>query len=106
MSVVLLTRNRLYTPEQVADILQVDVSTVYGFIKDKKLLASRLGRVYRIPFEAVEELVLMGVDREAYRKFLLFKIRGVRQRQEAMSPEEVEKDAIEAVQAIRHGKAG
>ncbi|PIP66691.1 excisionase [Candidatus Peregrinibacteria bacterium CG22_combo_CG10-13_8_21_14_all_44_10] len=40
--------NRLLTAEQVAKELQVHHLTVLKFIKQKKLKAIRLGRVYRI----------------------------------------------------------
>lgn len=40
--------NNLLTPEQVAGILQVHVLTVYGYIRQGKLDAVRLGRTYRI----------------------------------------------------------
>lgn len=38
----------LLTPEQVAEVLQVHVLTVYGYIRKRKLDAVRLGRNYRI----------------------------------------------------------
>lgn len=38
----------LLTPEQVAGILQVHLLTVYGYIRQGKLDAIRLGRSYRI----------------------------------------------------------
>ncbi len=38
----------LLTPEQVAEILQVHVLTIYGYIRKGKLDAVRLGRNYRI----------------------------------------------------------
>lgn len=37
------------TPEQAADYLQVSRETVYRYIRQGKLVASRLGRAYRIP---------------------------------------------------------
>jgi excisionase family DNA binding protein len=37
------------TPEQAADYLQVNRETIYRYIRQGKLLASRLGRAYRIP---------------------------------------------------------
>lgn len=37
------------TPEQAADYLQVSRETVYRYIRQGKLVASRLGRSYRIP---------------------------------------------------------
>lgn len=36
------------TPEDVAQALQLNVLTVYGFIRNKKLIAVRIGRNYRI----------------------------------------------------------
>ena len=40
--------NKLLTPEQVAEILQVHVLTVYSYLRRGKLGAIRLGRTYRI----------------------------------------------------------
>ena len=40
--------NNLLTPEQVAEILQVHVLTIYSYIRRGKLDAVRLGRSYRI----------------------------------------------------------
>ncbi len=40
--------HNLLTPEQVAEILQVHVLTIYGYIRKGKLDAVRLGRNYRI----------------------------------------------------------
>lgn len=42
------SNNNLLTPEQVAEILQVHVLTIYGYIRRGKLDAVRLGRSYRI----------------------------------------------------------
>lgn len=41
-------QERILTPEQVSQILQVHPFTVLKFIKQGKLHASKLGRVYRI----------------------------------------------------------
>ncbi len=46
------------TPEQVAEYLQVSVDTIYRYIRRGVLLASRVGRVYRIPRDNVELLLL------------------------------------------------
>jgi excisionase family DNA binding protein len=43
-----LNNSNLLTPEQVAEILQIHVLTVYSYIKRGKLSAIRLGRGYRI----------------------------------------------------------
>jgi len=38
----------LFTPEQISEILQLNVSTVYSYIRQGKLEAICLGRNYRI----------------------------------------------------------
>ena len=47
----------LLTPEQVADILQIHVLTVYNYIRQGKLGAVRLGRSYRIVPEDLEHWI-------------------------------------------------
>ncbi len=37
------------TPEQAADYLQVNRETIYRYIREGKLVASKLGRTYRVP---------------------------------------------------------
>jgi excisionase family DNA binding protein len=45
------------TPEQAADYLQVNRETVYRYIRDGRLVASRLGRSYRIPKVSLDQLL-------------------------------------------------
>ena len=45
------------TPDQAAAYLQVSRETVYRYIRQGKLLASRLGRTYRIPKRSLELLL-------------------------------------------------
>lgn len=47
----------LMTPEQVAEYLQISRDLVYRYIREGRLQASRLGRLYRIPRESVEDLL-------------------------------------------------
>lgn len=49
--------NNLITPEQVAEILQINVLTVYNYIKKGKLEAIRLGRSYRILPADLQKLI-------------------------------------------------
>ena len=51
------TNHNLLTPEQVAEILQVHILTVYGYIRQGKLEAIRLGRSYRIVPEDLEHFI-------------------------------------------------
>jgi excisionase family DNA binding protein len=47
----------LLTPEQVAEILQLHVLTVYSYIRQGKLSAIRLGRSYRVTQQDLEKLI-------------------------------------------------
>lgn len=47
----------IMTPEQAAAYLQVDRETIYRYIRQGKLAASRLGRAYRIPKRSLELLL-------------------------------------------------
>ena len=48
----------IMTPQEVAQYLQLTPETVYRYIRSGKLVASRLGRQYRIPRANVELLLL------------------------------------------------
>ncbi len=47
----------ILTPEQAADYLQVNRETVYRYIRSGQLVASRLGRAYRIPRRSLDLLL-------------------------------------------------
>jgi excisionase family DNA binding protein len=49
--------NRILTAEQVAKVLQVHHLTVLKLIKQKKLKASKVGRVYRIRESAIDDFL-------------------------------------------------
>jgi len=49
--------SRLLTPDQVAEILQVHVLTVYSYIKNGKFDAVRLGRSYRIAPDDLDNFI-------------------------------------------------
>ncbi len=48
----------ILTPDQAAAYLQVDRETVYRYIRDGRLSASRLGRRLRIPRRSIDLLLL------------------------------------------------
>jgi excisionase family DNA binding protein len=48
----------IMTPDQAARLLQVERETIYRYIRQGKLDASRLGRSYRIPRRNIELLLL------------------------------------------------
>lgn len=47
----------IFTPEQAAEYLQVNRETIYRYIRDGKLVASKLGRAYRVPKRSLELLL-------------------------------------------------
>lgn len=54
----------IMTPEQVAEYLQVVTRTVYRMIDRGDLLAAKIGRVWRIRKEDVDEYLRRQVARE------------------------------------------
>ena len=52
------------TPEQAADYLQVNRETIYRYIREGKLAASKLGRTYRVPRRSLELLLWATRTRE------------------------------------------
>lgn len=45
------------TPDQAAEYLQVDRETIYRYIRQGKLIASRIGRTYRVPKRSLDLLL-------------------------------------------------
>jgi len=50
-------KEKFFTTEQVANILQVHPFTILKFIKQGKLIGLKLGRVYRIKESDVEKFI-------------------------------------------------
>jgi excisionase family DNA binding protein len=66
---MLKNNQTLLTPEQVAEILQIHVLTVYHYIRQGKLGAIRLGRSYRIVPADLERLIeLNRVNRPVHER--------------------------------------
>lgn len=94
------------TPEQVADYLQLRVETVYRYIREGKLAASRLGRSYRIPRENVDLFLLETSTRPDVRYALFSRVLGIAGKAPAAPAEEVERDvALAVAEARRAGRA-
>jgi excisionase family DNA binding protein len=55
----------VYTPEQVATMLQLSKNTVYDLINHGELVAKRFGRVYRIPASSIS-FMFTGLDVDLY----------------------------------------
>jgi excisionase family DNA binding protein len=92
----------IMTPEQVADYLQLSKDTVYRYIREGKLTASRLGRNYRVPKENVDLFLLATSTSKAAREALFNRWESVAERNKGIPLEEVERDVAEAVAEISH----
>ena len=57
---------QVYTPDQVAQILQLNKNTVYELIKKGEIIAKKIGRVFRIPVMSLS-FALTGIDEDLYR---------------------------------------
>lgn len=53
--------SKVYTPEQVAEILQLSKKTVYELIGKGEIVAKKIGKVYRIPASSIS-FVFTGLD--------------------------------------------
>ena len=57
-------KREIFTPEQAAEYLQLDKETIYRYIRQGKLVASKLGRTYRIPKGSIDLLLWATRTRE------------------------------------------
>ena len=56
---------KVYTPEQVAEVLQLSQNTVYKLISRGEIVAKKIGKVYRIPLSSIY-FALTGLDYDLY----------------------------------------
>ena len=77
------------TPEQVAEYLQVSTETVYRLIRRNQLAATRVGRVYRIPWRDLETYVLANSNRPAVRDALFAYVNGIAERNPGVNSDDV-----------------
>ncbi len=52
---------KVYTPEQVAEMLQLSKNTIYALINRGEIIAKKIGNVYRIPARSIS-FVFTGLD--------------------------------------------
>jgi excisionase family DNA binding protein len=79
----------LMTPEQVAQLLQVNPATVYRYIRLNKLEASRLGRHYRITREAVDRFLRANSNALDVRSALFERVGRIAERNPNVKDEDV-----------------
>lgn len=52
-----MTIEKLYTPEEVAEKLSLNIRTIYRYIKSNKLKSKKIGLQYRIKESDIEALL-------------------------------------------------
>lgn len=57
---------KAYTPEQVAEMLQLSKNTIYELIGRGEIVAKKIGKVYRIPQSSIS-FVFSGLDEDLER---------------------------------------
>lgn len=56
---------KVYTPDQVAKILQLSSNTIYDLISRGEIVAKKIGKVYRIPANSIS-FAFTGLDYDLY----------------------------------------
>lgn len=57
---------KVYTPEQVAIMLQLSKNTIYQLINRGEIIAKKIGKSYRIPASSIS-FVFTGLDFDLYK---------------------------------------
>lgn len=88
------------TPEQVAEFLAVSRKTVYRLIRNGDLVATRVGRQYRIPRSHLDLFLASRSTGKEATETLFERVAQVALRYD-FDPEEIERDIARAVEAVR-----
>ena len=91
----------IMTPEQVADYLQLNKDTVYRYIREGKITASRLGRSYRIMKKDIDMFLMATSTGKVAREALFKLVEASADRNKQISSEEVGKDVAAAIAEVR-----
>lgn len=84
----------VYTPEQVATMLQLSKNTVYDLISHGELIAKRFGRVYRIPASSIS-FMFTGLDVDLY----------TAERTDLASIDEIHKELMTVRDELKNGQS-
>lgn len=57
-----MTEIKVYTLDEVANILQVTRRTLYTYIKEGKLKAVKVGKYWRVPSETLQSFINTGTE--------------------------------------------
>lgn len=79
----------MMTPEQVADLLQLNTETVYRLIRDKKLAAAKIGRAYRITKADLERFLATTSTMPSLRDALFRRVMAIAERNPDLSSDDL-----------------
>lgn len=54
---------KIYTLDEVADIVKLSRRTIYTYIKEGKLQAFKIGKRWRVSEEALKQITTTGTDK-------------------------------------------
>lgn len=91
--------NEIMTPEQVADYLQLSPDYVYRLIRGNQLVASKIGRHYRIPKHDVEQFLQARSNRAMVREAAFSRVLGFAERHNPGLSSDGVLDELEAADA-------
>ena len=81
--------SEVMTPEQVAEFLQINPATVYRYIRQHRLEASRLGRHYRITRQAVDRFLRANSNASEVRAALFDRVGRIAEHNPGVKDEDV-----------------
>lgn len=81
--------SQIMTPEQVAEFLRINPATVYRYIRQNKLEASRIGRHYRVTRQAVDRFLRANSNALEVRARLFDRVARVAERNPDVKDEDV-----------------
>lgn len=59
---------KIYTTNELQEILQVEKRTLYNYIKANQIKAIKLGREWRVTEEALQEFLKTGTEKDYLKK--------------------------------------
>lgn len=59
-----LTGDRVYTLQEVADIMKLNKQTIQNYVKNGTLKATKFGRVYRVTEEELKRFMNTGTEKK------------------------------------------
>ena len=79
----------IMTPEQVADLLQLNTETIYRLIRDKKLAAVKIGRAYRVTRADLEAFLAVHSTMPTLRDALFRRVMAIAERNPGLSSDDL-----------------